>query len=89
MPGVFLGSFAAALTGELKIQGFDSGHTMPRYIVGAVLMGFGAMLAGGCAVGAGVTGGSILAVAAWTTLIGTEGQAPAGHRGRGLRSDPR
>ncbi len=71
MPGVFLGSFAAAfLTGELKIQGFDSGHTMPRYIVGAVLMGFGAMLAGGCAVGAGVTGGSILAVTAWTALIG-------------------
>lgn len=71
MPGVFLGSFtAAALTGELKIQAFDSGHTMPRYIVGAVLMGFGAMLAGGCAVGAGVTGGSILAVTAWTALIG-------------------
>ncbi|WP_281977554.1 YeeE/YedE family protein [Pseudorhizobium flavum] len=71
MPGVFLGSFTAAfLTGELKIQGFDSGHTMPRYIIGAVLMGFGAMLAGGCAVGAGVTGGSILAVTAWTTLIG-------------------
>lgn len=71
MPGVFLGSFTAALlTGELKVQGFDSGHTMPRYIVGAVLMGFGAMLAGGCAVGAGVTGGSILAVTAWTALIG-------------------
>ena len=71
MPGVFLGSFTAAfLTGELKVEMFDSGHTMPRYIVGAVLMGFGAMLAGGCAVGAGVTGGSILAVTAWTTLIG-------------------
>lgn len=71
MPGVFLGSFTAALlTGELKVQGFDSGHTLPRYIVGAVLMGFGAMLAGGCAVGAGVTGGSILAVTAWTALIG-------------------
>lgn len=71
MPGVFLGSFTAAfLAGELKWEMFDSGHTMPRYIVGAVLMGFGAMLAGGCAVGAGVTGGSILAVTAWTALIG-------------------
>lgn len=71
MPGVFLGSFTAAfLTGELKIQGFDSGHTVPRYVAGALLMGFGAMLAGGCAVGAGVTGGSILAVTAWTALIG-------------------
>ena len=71
MPGVFLGSFTAALlAGELKIENFDGGHTMPRYIFGAVLMGFGAMLAGGCAVGAGVTGGSILAVTAWTALIG-------------------
>lgn len=71
MPGVFLGSFTAAfLTRELKWEMFDGGHTMPRYIFGAVLMGFGAMLAGGCAVGAGVTGGSILAVTAWTALIG-------------------
>ncbi|MEZ5799744.1 MAG: YeeE/YedE thiosulfate transporter family protein [Nitratireductor sp.] len=30
---------------------------MLRYLVGASLMGFGGMLAGGCAVGAGVTGG--------------------------------
>jgi uncharacterized membrane protein YedE/YeeE len=33
-------------------------------------MGFGAMLAGGCAVGAGVTGGSIFAVTAWLSLVG-------------------
>lgn len=71
MPGVFLGSFVAAwLAGELEVQGFDNGHTMPRYILGAVLMGFGAMLAGGCAVGAGLSGGSILAVTAWTALVG-------------------
>jgi uncharacterized membrane protein YedE/YeeE len=71
MPGVFLGSFTAALlAGELRIESFDGGHTMPRYIFGAVLMGFGAMLAGGCAVGAGVTGGSILALTAWIALCG-------------------
>ncbi|WP_396271059.1 YeeE/YedE thiosulfate transporter family protein [Ideonella sp.] len=29
---------------------------MRRYIAGAMLMGFGGMLAGGCAVGAGVPG---------------------------------
>jgi uncharacterized membrane protein YedE/YeeE len=28
------------------------------------------MLAGGCAVGAGVTGGAIFALTAWTALIG-------------------
>jgi uncharacterized membrane protein YedE/YeeE len=43
---------------------------MPRYIIGAVLMGFGSMLAGGCAVGAGMTGGAIFAVTAWLTLLG-------------------
>lgn len=76
MPGVFLGSFTAALlAGELKLEGFHGGHSMRRYIIGAVLMGFGAMLAGGCAVGAGVSGGSILAVTAWTTLLGMWGGA--------------
>lgn len=32
-------------------------------------MGFGAVLAGGCALGAGETGGSIFAVTAWGTLV--------------------
>ena len=36
--------------------------------LGAVLMGFGGMLAGGCAIGAGVTGGSIFAGTAWAAL---------------------
>ncbi|MCX8018814.1 MAG: YeeE/YedE family protein, partial [Rhodocyclaceae bacterium] len=40
-----------------------------RYIAGAMLMGFGAMLAGGCAVGAGVTGGAIFALTAWLSLL--------------------
>ena len=43
---------------------------MRRYLVGAVLMGFGAMLAGGCAVGAGVTGASVFALTAWIVLGG-------------------
>jgi uncharacterized membrane protein YedE/YeeE len=43
---------------------------MPRYIIGAIFMGFGSMLAGGCAVGAGMTGGAIFAVTAWLTLGG-------------------
>jgi uncharacterized membrane protein YedE/YeeE len=33
-------------------------------------MGFGSMLAGGCAIGAGVTGGAIFALTAWITLLG-------------------
>ncbi len=71
LPGVFIGSFVAAWMGkELQLEGFKDGYSMRRYIGGAVLMGFGAMLAGGCAVGAGVTGGAIFAVTAWLALIG-------------------
>ena len=71
IPGVFIGSFvAAALAGELNLEGFSDGRGMRRYLVGAVLMGFGAMLAGGCAVGAGVTGASVFALTAWIVLGG-------------------
>jgi uncharacterized membrane protein YedE/YeeE len=71
MPGVFAGSLIGALVGrEWKLEGFGGGYTMPRYIGGAMLMGFGSMLAGGCAVGAGMTGGAIFAVTAWLALLG-------------------
>jgi len=71
MPGVFLGSFLGALLGgDWKLEGFKDGYSMRRYMAGAVFMGFGSMLAGGCAVGAGVTGGSIFALTAWITLLG-------------------
>lgn len=71
IPGVFLGSFiAAALVHELNLEGFSDGRGMRRYLIGAVLMGFGAMLAGGCAVGAGVTGASVFALTAWLVLGG-------------------
>lgn len=71
IPGVFLGSFVAAVYGhELRLEGFSDGLGMRRYLIGAVLMGFGAMLAGGCAVGAGITGASVFAMTAWLVLLG-------------------
>lgn len=70
MPGVFFGSLMGALIGrEWKLEGFSDGYSMRRYIGGAMLMGFGSMLAGGCAVGAGVTGGAIFALTAWISLV--------------------
>ncbi|RGP37126.1 YeeE/YedE family protein [Pseudotabrizicola alkalilacus] len=70
VPGVFLGAFlAAAWAGELKLQGFEGEGQMRRSMAGAALMGFGAMLAGGCAIGAGVTGGSIFVATAWAALL--------------------
>lgn len=70
IPGVFLGAFLAAmLAGDFKFQGFSNESTMRRSMLGAAMMGFGAMLAGGCAIGAGVTGGSIFAATAWLALF--------------------
>lgn len=70
VPGVFLGSFlAAAAVGELKFQGFEGESTMRRAMSGAALMGFGGMLAGGCAIGNGVTGASIFTGTSWLALL--------------------
>ena len=70
VPGVLLGSLVASLIArEFKYQRFDETSGMMRYIVGASLMGFGGMLAGGCAVGAGVTGSAIFALTSWVALI--------------------
>lgn len=69
VPGVFFGSFLAAwLFRELKLEGFAGGASMRRYLVGAVAMGFGGMLAGGCAVGAGLSGAAVFTITAWVTL---------------------
>lgn len=69
VPGVFLGSFvAAALFRELKLEGFAGGASMRRYLIGAVLMGFGGMTAGGCAVGAGLSGAAVFTITSWVTL---------------------
>jgi uncharacterized membrane protein YedE/YeeE len=69
IPGVFFGAFlAGAAAGELKLEGFQGAAGMPRYILGGGLMGFGAMLAGGCAVGAGVSGASVFSATAWIVL---------------------
>lgn len=70
VPGVAAGSFLAALLArELRLEGFKDGASMRRYIAGAAMMGFGAMLAGGCAVGAGVSGGAVFATTAWVALF--------------------
>jgi len=70
VPGVVIGAFlASVLSGEFRFQGFEGEANMRRALSGAALMGFGGMLAGGCAIGAGVTGGSIFAGTAWLALF--------------------
>ncbi len=69
VPGVFIGAgLSALLWREWKLEGFEGGRAMRRYIAGAMLMGFGGMLAGGCAVGAGVSGASVFTLTAFVTL---------------------
>lgn len=70
VPGVAIGACAGALlSGAWTLQRFGPDTPMERYLIGAVLMGFGAMLAGGCAVGAGVTGGAVLSLTAWVAVF--------------------
>lgn len=69
VPGVFVGAGGMALlTKEMKIQRFGPDNPMEVYLIGAALMGFGSMLAGGCAVGAGMSGGAIFALTAWVAV---------------------
>lgn len=69
LPATFVGSLLAALLWrEFRFEGFKTENKLGHYITGAVLMGFGAVLAGGCTVGAGMTGGALFAVSAWLTL---------------------
>ena len=70
VPGVIVGAGVMALAfREFRIERFGPSAPMERYLLGAVLMGFGAMLAGGCAVGAGMAGGSIFAITAWLAVF--------------------
>ncbi|MEW2914759.1 YeeE/YedE family protein [Leisingera sp. JC11] len=81
VPGVAAGAAASAfLSGDWGIERFGADTPMERYLVGAVLMGFGAMLAGGCAVGAGLSGGSALSLTAWIAAFSMWIGAIATHR---------
>ncbi|MGY6706778.1 MAG: YeeE/YedE thiosulfate transporter family protein, partial [Rhizobiaceae bacterium] len=69
--GVVVGALVGALIGgDFRIQTFSEPGTPSifRYAAGAALMGFGGVLAGGCTVGAGLSGGSILVVTALLAL---------------------
>ena len=70
LPGVFIGSFiASVLFGDFKFEGFQTENKLGHYLSGAILMGFGAVLAGGCTVGAGMSGGIVFSNTAWLTLL--------------------
>ena len=68
--GVLTGALAASLLfGSFRWQSFTSPAETGRYAAGAVLMGVGGVLAGGCTVGAGLAGIPTLSVAAILALL--------------------
>lgn len=69
MGGVIAGSALASLAkGEFKWQSFETPQQTRRYLAGAMLMGLGGVLAGGCTVGAGLGGIPTLSIAAILAL---------------------
>lgn len=69
--GMILGGFLGSVTGKrFKLQGFDGPQQTMRYTSGAILMGIGGVLAGGCTVGSGLTGMSTLSFAAVIAVAG-------------------
>ena len=67
--GVLVGAtLAARLSGGFQWQSFESPRQTGRYMAGAVLMGLGGVLAGGCTVGAGLAGVPTLSQAAALAL---------------------
>lgn len=67
--GVLLGAAAMALlSGRFQWQSFESPRQSGRYMAGAVLMGIGGPLAGGCTVGAGLSGSATLGLPALLAL---------------------
>ena len=69
--GVILGSWIAAwLADEFRWEAFDDHHEMRRHLTGALLMGIGGIMAGGCTIGQGLTAGSLLALS-WPLAVGS------------------
>ena len=68
--GTLAGAFVAALLArELQWASFESPRQTGRYALGAALMGVGGVLAGGCTLGAGLSGVPTLAFSAILAIL--------------------
>lgn len=68
--GVILGSFLWAIVSKsFRIEWFVDGKDFVTHMIGAVLMGFGGVLALGCTIGQGITGVSTLALGSFLALF--------------------
>jgi uncharacterized membrane protein YedE/YeeE len=79
--GVIAGAFLAAkATGSFHLQGFANKSDLERNLIGALLMGFGGVMALGCTIGQGVTGLSTLALGSFLALAAIIAGGVAGMR---------
>jgi len=68
--GVILGSFLTAIvTKTFNIESFADSNDLLRHMAGAILMGFGGVLALGCTIGQGITGMSTLTLGSLIALV--------------------
>lgn len=68
--GVIAGSLLWSLiTRSFRIEWFNSVGDFVTHFIGAILMGFGGVLAMGCTIGQGITGVSTLAIGSFITFI--------------------
>jgi len=67
---VALGAFAGSLIkGHFRWEACEDPRELRRQIIGAVLMGAGAVLAMGCTVGQGISAFSVLSYSAPVTML--------------------
>jgi uncharacterized membrane protein YedE/YeeE len=79
--GVIVGAFlSAAASGRLTWQSFEGPAHFGRFAAGASLMGFGGVLAGGCTIGAGLSGIPSLSIVPITALLAIGFGAVITHR---------
>jgi len=70
LAGVIAGSLLwSLLSRSFRIEWFASFRDFVNHLVGAVLMGFGGVLAMGCTIGQGITGFSTLALGSILTFV--------------------
>ena len=70
LAGIIAGSLLWSLISRsFRIEWFASGRDFVNHFIGAILMGFGGVLAMGCTIGQAVTGFSTLALGSILTFI--------------------
>lgn len=68
--GIILGSLVwSVITKGFRIEWFNDARDFFNHFIGAIMMGFGGVLAMGCTIGQGITGVSTLAIGSVITLV--------------------